>query len=1119
VKEFAMDDYEMYAILEAIAEAFAKLTWFSCGWFLVYAILGPWFKVKLVHLRTAEGLPSARRFGPVFVSHILFSIALVNPFIMLVIAYKLENMVDSRILDIFLIIIYFWILSLLLECLFLRVVARWKRLRWFQWRPPLKVVVTVSLLLSALGFGAGSAGVYMKGAMPTILRSFPLRPRAFKWKVDTDIKPLHDASLAAESDRMITDNKYVYVQVNAKQHQWRVVERSSHKVLEDEVEALGYVLADDLGGSWQIRRSADGLLCSRVFGKNPRTIPIAVTRDVVFLEHQIQGLIVGANPSNGYLFAFDPEKEEILWEVRAPAAKGNNDRRIGSIAGANDVITVGLWTCRVWAVDAMTGESLWQFREEGMGNAMHVVASEKAVVGFSRSGKAYAFDLRTGNSKWTGHLGDLAGGIGAGNLCLFEDRVIFRDEESVSCINVDTSETLWRSSFGNHYSGGLTCSTDGTVVCASDRTLALLDSKTGEETFRTKFPIRSGIMYGFYNRVEKTPGRIYAHPTITDDGEVYVFTGDGVLWALSGFKEHRKKGVLVIYGDKQNADGFAALLENQGLECTAIPERTAKVGLSESYDLVITLSCCSGGYYRQPWNANLLNEVGSARVLACGEAGAALLQTKALLIGYPNGWHGARSPKRILFPKTVTTGPFSTILRSPNDLLSIYGETIIEIHSGTEKLEHIGIYDGGTFPAGTQGIGREEDLHHWIICKQGNYTLWGADSRIDNLTSQGKKLFVNLCSFLAEASPEPLVFPEKQYITEDKHHGVLKGGARDEYSFIIRKTGRLKLTLEWDRDNTMMFMSRKPLTERVDGKSPLEIVHDVDEEICKKEFRLVVHSFQLPENIECPYSISISYEPHEDVIEAARQGDTAKLRSILAKDPKKGNARPSKSHTALYCAAFGGHKETVELLIDNGADVDAKSNIGYTALHAAAGTDSKEVVELLLAKGADVNAKSDLGRTCLYLPVEKGYREMTEFLIANGAEVNAKDNHGWAPLHLAVSRDQMDISRLLIGNGATVDSRNENGYTSLHTAADKGHIEIADLLIANGADVRAKAIDDTTALHWSAKAGHEDMTNLLIARGADINAQDGLGRTALSIALKMNNNGVAESLRKHGAIE
>lgn len=526
-----MNDYAMFAIAEAMEELFVQLTWFSCGWFLFYTILGPWLKVRLVHLRTGKDLPSARRFGPVFVSHILFSAALVNPVTMFMVSTMFGDILDSRIWDIFLIVVYFCILSLVLECLLLRIAGRWRRLRWFQWRPPLRRVVPVSLLLIALGFSAGAAGVYIEGVMPTVLRSFPLRPGGFEWKVDTGIKPLGDASLAAESDRMIADDRYVYVHVNAKQHQWRVVDRNSHEVLGDKVEALGYVRADDSGGSWQIRRSPNGLLYDRVSGQNPRAIPIAVARDVVFLEHQVDGLIIGANPSSGHLFAFDPDEEKVKWEVFAPAAEGNNDRRIGSIAGANGVIAVGLWMSRVWAVDAGTGEPLWEFDEDGMGNAIHVVASGQTVIGFSRSGKAYAFDVRSGESKWSEEVGDLAGGIGEGNACLFGNRVVFRDKSNVSCADTETGKVLWRRSVGNHYSGGVTCASEGIAACASDRTLALFDLDTGKEMFRTKFPVRSGIEYGFQSTIKKEPGRIYAPPVVAD-GQIYVFTSDGVLWAL-----------------------------------------------------------------------------------------------------------------------------------------------------------------------------------------------------------------------------------------------------------------------------------------------------------------------------------------------------------------------------------------------------------------------------------------------------------------------------------------------------------------------------------------------------------------------------------------------------------
>jgi len=129
--------------------------------------------------------------------------------------------------------------------------------------------------------------------------------------------------------------------------------------------------------------------------------------------------------------------------------------------------------------------------------------------------------------------------------------------------------------------------------------------------------------------------------------------------------------------------------------------------------------------------------------------------------------------------------------------------------------------------------------------------------------------------------------------------------------------------------------------------------------------------------------------------------------------------------TPLMNAAYNGQKEVVELLIANGADVNAKSvggnNEGSTALMFAAQAGQKEVVELLIAKGADVNARSTDGETPLMYAVQcagvfhpdvfgvRSYaknlaiqKATMKVLIANGADVNARDNKGktaadWAP--------------------------------------------------------------------------------------------------------------------------
>ena len=79
-----------------------------------------------------------------------------------------------------------------------------------------------------------------------------------------------------------------------------------------------------------------------------------------------------------------------------------------------------------------------------------------------------------------------------------------------------------------------------------------------------------------------------------------------------------------------------------------------------------------------------------------------------------------------------------------------------------------------------------------------------------------------------------------------------------------------------------------------------------------------------------------------------------------------------------------------------GADVNAKDIVGKTPLHWAAGNEGRQVAELLIANGADVNAQSEMG-TPLHFAAAFGHKEIVELLIAKDAGVNAKsDDGGWA---------------------------------------------------------------------------------------------------------------------------
>lgn len=79
--------------------------------------------------------------------------------------------------------------------------------------------------------------------------------------------------------------------------------------------------------------------------------------------------------------------------------------------------------------------------------------------------------------------------------------------------------------------------------------------------------------------------------------------------------------------------------------------------------------------------------------------------------------------------------------------------------------------------------------------------------------------------------------------------------------------------------------------------------------------------------------------------------------------------------------------EVIKLLIDHGANVNAKSKNGWTPLEAAIYTNNKPVVELLISKGARINERDDRGRTILTQAKEKKEpnKDIIDLLIAHGA--------------------------------------------------------------------------------------------------------------------------------------
>jgi ankyrin repeat protein len=130
-------------------------------------------------------------------------------------------------------------------------------------------------------------------------------------------------------------------------------------------------------------------------------------------------------------------------------------------------------------------------------------------------------------------------------------------------------------------------------------------------------------------------------------------------------------------------------------------------------------------------------------------------------------------------------------------------------------------------------------------------------------------------------------------------------------------------------------------------------------------------------------------EPAKAIIKAAKAGDLASLRALLASDDSLLGARDTDGSTALHCAAWKGHLEVVEHLLAAGSDVHAHNgneHWGTTALHAAAHANNGAIAKVLIDAGADVNATDPQGRTPLHHTTFHKAKAAAKVLVAHRAE-------------------------------------------------------------------------------------------------------------------------------------
>jgi ankyrin repeat protein/mono/diheme cytochrome c family protein len=233
------------------------------------------------------------------------------------------------------------------------------------------------------------------------------------------------------------------------------------------------------------------------------------------------------------------------------------------------------------------------------------------------------------------------------------------------------------------------------------------------------------------------------------------------------------------------------------------------------------------------------------------------------------------------------------------------------------------------------------------------------------------------------------------------------------------------------------------------------------------------------------------------LIASVRAGNRNEIERQISPEAVQG--KDDGGSTPLHHAAGYGPLANLELLIDKGADVNAKNRRASTPLHWAIHDQAK--VQLLLSKGANVNSKQAQGRTPLFLAAMLGDGVATiRWLLVSGADPNIASANGQTPLMMAASRGNVEAMRLLIEKGAEVNHKDGAGETALMLAATSGNADAVRFLIEKEADVKVRSKRNETALGFAATSGVQSSVELLLANGAEVNVRNFRGYSPLMFA-------------------
>eukprot|EP00435_Cladocopium_sp_Y103_P044130 s622_g12.t1 len=241
--------------------------------------------------------------------------------------------------------------------------------------------------------------------------------------------------------------------------------------------------------------------------------------------------------------------------------------------------------------------------------------------------------------------------------------------------------------------------------------------------------------------------------------------------------------------------------------------------------------------------------------------------------------------------------------------------------------------------------------------------------------------------------------------------------------------------------------------------------------------------------------LPLDAEEYDQIKPLCRNNDWLALEELLQK-PLNPDVADKIGSKPLHHAAHQGHVESIRLLLEAGADLEAPDNLGMTPFCVAAWQGHIQCVYFLFEAGANKDQPTPEDEMSpLHYAAANNHLEIVRFLVEAGSNKDQPELDGTTPMHLAANEGHLDMIRLLVQLGASTDvqisdeyeDHGWNGFTPMHIAVEQERLEIVGFLIEAGANFDQPTPEHgITPLHIAAEDGLIESVRLLVNAGADL---------------------------------